>query len=149
MQPITQIEAAVLPVLDLVVSGVEYELVLDYNAISKAEPLLSKTEDIRNDEGKVVSKSHRRNLAHPMDWAQLTSADLIAICWASFDRNHPEVTLRQVGQMLSPAKADDIFAALFELANPGFLAKVQEAAEAAKKSPEGESPNGEAAVVGA
>jgi hypothetical protein len=131
MQVISQIECQVLPTTKLVVKGedgktAEYTLVLDYCAIAKAEEIL------------------KRDLSVILNWRGLSGPDLSVICYSSFDRYHPEVTLRQVRQWLAPSQNDQLFSMLFEAAYPGVLAKM---IEAAKELPAGESPNVEAAAI--
>jgi hypothetical protein len=137
MEPISQLEFNVLPVAKIKIEdGNEYQLVLDYNAIAKAEPLLSIAPEIKDEKGKVLSPAHKRDLSVRFDWAGLTGPDLSVICWAAFDRFHPEITLRQVRQMLAPAQNSQLFEMLFESAYPGVLAKLVEAAsELAKGEP--------------
>jgi hypothetical protein len=141
MNTVTQLEAHVLPVTKIVIKdGATYQLVLDYNAIAKAEPLLSKVPEIKNEKtGKIVFPLHTRDLAKIFDWQNLTGPDLSVIAWAAFDRFHPEVTLRQARQWLAPADNDKLFAMLFEAAYPGVLEELVKAQQ--DKVIEGESPN--------
>jgi hypothetical protein len=147
MNTVTQLEAHVLPVTKIEVTDEQgkkttYQLVLDYNAIAKAEPLLSKVPEIRDEAGKVITPTHPRDLAKISDWMLLTGPDLSVICWAAFDRFNPDVTLRQVRQFLAPAQNDALFAMLFEAAYPGVLEELVKAQQARAAMPEGEtSPN--------
>jgi hypothetical protein len=148
----TQLQANVLPVSYVTVTdstgkATTYQLVLDYNSLAKAEPLLSPTQEIKDEQGKVISPIHTRDLSVRFDWANLTGADLSVICWSAFDHFHPEVTLKQVRHWLAPAQNNQLFEMLFESAYPGVLAKLKEAAEEiAKTKNEPPIPNEQAAV---
>jgi hypothetical protein len=148
----TQLEIQVLPISKLVVKGedgntTEYSLVMDFEALAKAEPLLSKTQDLEDKKGKVISKSHTRDLSSTTDWLHLTSADLSVICWAAFSRYHEDVTLKQVRRWLGPATQNDLFTLLFEASYPGVLEKLVAESKKKKKDEDDESPNVEAAVA--
>ena len=135
MKTITKLEAEILPVTTIEIrDGSEikqYNLVLDYNAIAKAQDVI------------------QRDLSKLESWQGLSGPDLSAIAWAAFDRFHPEVTLRQVRSWLSPAKQDQLFVMLIEQCYPGILERLEKAAAAAKGSDQpGESgPNPSATGV--
>jgi hypothetical protein len=130
MESITQLEAQVLPITKIVIRDgkktTEYQLVLDYNAIAKAQELI------------------KRDLSQVINWKDLSGSDLSTVCFAAFDRFHPEVTLREVRQWLAPAQNNQLFEMLFGAAYPGVLERL---IEAAKDAPEGPpSPNAKAAA---
>lgn len=140
MEPITRIESATLPVTKIAVKDgektTEYQLVLDYNALIKAEEQIGK------------DLSVRRN------WIDLSKKDLTALAWAGLDRFHPEVTLKQFRQMLSPTKQAQLWVMLIEQAQPGILQEIedtlkeQERKEAIAKAAGKDSiPNPQEAVV--
>ena len=69
MVPISQLEVNVLPIAKVKIEGVgEYQLVLDYCAIAKAEPLLSRIEEEKDANGKVTSPERTRDLSVRYDW---------------------------------------------------------------------------------
>jgi len=147
----TQLQANVLPVSRITVTDgtgkdTTYELVLDYNSLAKAEPFLSKTQEIKDDQGKIISPIHTRDLSVRFDWAGLTGPDLSVICWSAFDHFHPEVTLKQVRHWLAPAQNNQLFEMLFESAYPGMLAQLVEAEKELAKEPGVPSPNEQAAA---
>jgi hypothetical protein len=120
LEPIKKLTAAVLPVTIFEVAtndGVKhYELVLDFNAICKAQDAIG------------------RDLSNPLNWQDLSASDLSAICWAAFDRNHPEVTLREVRSWLAPAQKAELFVMLIEQCYPGILERVGIELEKKEKS---------------
>lgn len=102
--------------------AVSYSLVMDFNAIAKAEQETGK------------------DLSSPSNWANLTGYEVCKVCWCAFERFHPEVTLKEVLQMLAPAQSGAVMDLLFEMCFPGLIAKSIEARK--KKEAEGESqPN--------
>jgi hypothetical protein len=135
-KPVTRIEANVLPVAKIQVTDgggaqVEYSLVLDYNAIAKAQEVLG------------------RDLSVLLNWQKLSGPDLSVIAWAAFDRYHPEVTLRQVRQWLAPAQQNDLFSMLFEMTWPGIMADLVRFAEDQAAVPSGEGQPNPPAAAGA
>lgn len=111
MKPIKVLEASVLSTTTLVIvddagDKKSYRLVLDYNAIAKAQDVI------------------KRDLSKPEGWQNLSGADLSAIAWAALDRFHPDVKLETVRSWLQPAQRDDLFVMLFEQCYPGMLDKL-------------------------
>lgn len=101
----------------------EYVLVLDMNAHAKVLELLD------------------RDLTDVKAWQNLSGADITTICWCAFERFQPDVTLKEVRQLLSPAQMGAVFNLLLELCFPGILERI------AKIKPEGEAkPNADAAT---
>ena len=135
----TRLEAAVLPIstIESKDGKLKYTLVLNYNAIIKAEELLSPFVG-RDKEGNKLP-SVERNLAEITHWQHLSKKDLKVICWAAFDQYHPEITLKQVGELIPPDGYQPLFVMLFEQAFPGVMVKLLEQVEKAKAIPEGET----------
>lgn len=155
----SSLEAQILPVTRIIVKGAasvgtnrvagerEYKLVLDYNAIAKAQahPDLSK----RQVASKGVIQFERRDLSQVLHWVGMTGPDLTIIAYAALDRYHPEVDLRTVRQWLAPAQFDQLFMMLVEQCYPGVLERAQQAMEAmekaaGKKTKDAASPTGPA-----
>jgi hypothetical protein len=111
MEKITSLKADVLSVTKLEVSGKEYSLVLDMNAIAKAGEAL------------------KLNLADPTNWRGLTAEQLTVICWAALDRFHPDISLRDVRQWLSPVAQNQLFVMLLEQCWPGSVDRINKAIE--------------------
>lgn len=147
----TALETNVLPITRIVVKGAgmngagpgqsaaEYKLVLDYNAIAKAQahPELSK----RQLASRGVIQMERRDLSQILHWAGMTGPDLTIIAWAALDRYHPEVELRTVRQWLAPAQFDQLFLMLVEQCYPGVMERVEQAMQQEeKKTPGAASP---------
>lgn len=111
MEKITALEAQVLPVTKIIVKNgdeqKEYSLVLDFNAIAKAQKELG------------------RDLANIKQWDGLTSSDMTVVAWAALNAFHPEVTLEQVRSWLAPANVDQLFCMLVEQCYPGLLDRVE------------------------
>ncbi|HEV7675086.1 MAG TPA: hypothetical protein VGQ12_11205 [Candidatus Angelobacter sp.] len=128
-------ESAALGVVKLVVHTAElengeiketqktYHLVMDFNAMALA---MEKTElDF------TIAES----------WVKISLSNLLPVCWAAFHRFHPEVTVEEVGRMLSPAKLWDVKTMLMDLAYPGWTDRIVAAAEELKKQQEeGQAP---------
>ena len=122
------LEAAILPVTEIRVRGLDgevtvYKLVLDYNAIARAESVVG------------------RDLSRTENWVKLTGAQLSGIAWAAFGKYHPEVTLEQVRGFLAPAQQGQLFEMLIEQCYPGILARLEKAlAEMPVGEPEPNAP---------
>jgi hypothetical protein len=116
------LEKAVENVLTLELKTAEgvktYSLVLNYNAIIKAEGITG------------------INFASPFNWQKLSAENLSTILWAAMSKYHPEVTLDAVREWIPPANYSEIFASLMELCHPGFL---DSALEVLKKKDAGEN----------
>jgi len=131
----TALEANILPVTHLIVKNgagsTTYQLVLDYNAIAKAQahPELSK----RQVSEKGVVRFERRDLSQVLHWAGMTGPDLTLVAWAALDRYHTEVELRTLRQWLAPAQFDQLFVMLVEQCYPGIMERVRVAMEAEEK----------------
>jgi hypothetical protein len=82
---------------------VEFDLVLDMNAISHANSILG------------------LDLTDRSQWQDLTGPDITVICWCAFDRFYPDVTLTEVRQMLTPAQSAGVCNLLLEMCFPGIL----------------------------
>lgn len=136
---VTALEAEVLPVTRIVVKDgaeqKEYQLVLDYNAIAKAQahPDLSKRRVTGKD---GVEHESPRDLSQVLHWAGLTGPDLTLIAWAALDRFHPEVELRTLRQWLAPAQFDQLFVMLVEQCYPGVLERAAAAMDSMQKKSE-------------
>jgi hypothetical protein len=129
VKTITALEAKILPVTKITVEAHDdvpektYVLVLDFNALARAEDATG------------------LDLSKPQNWQNLKPAQLTKICWAAFDRYHPEVTLREVGQMLAPAQWAELFIMLFEQCHPGTLERVEQARVLAEQTPGKDQPD--------
>ncbi len=119
MKKITEFQAKVMPVVEFTVEDKLFKLVLDFNAIAKIETELKR--DMR-----TVTQWRIKSEDNPQG---LTASDITYICWACFDRNHPEVTLRELRQWLSPTDTDFIWLMLIEMCFPGIAAASEEAAK--------------------
>jgi hypothetical protein len=96
----------------------EYKLCLDMNAQAHVLELID------------------RDLTELKNWQNLSGIDISSVCWCAFERFHPEMPLKEVRQVLSPANMGATFNMLLELTFPGILERL------AKIKPEGESqPN--------
>jgi hypothetical protein len=132
-------ESATLGVVKLVVNDVSlvdgdvkesqktYHLVLDFNAMATA------------------LKMTGLDLTRTASWANMALDNLQIVCWTAFRRFHPEVTLEEVGRILSPAKQEDVKGMLMDLAYPGWTERIVKYAEELKKQQQeaeakGESP---------
>jgi hypothetical protein len=127
----TTLQAAVLPITKIVVKSLddagkevakEYKLVLDYNAIARAETVVG------------------RDLSKTVNWMGLTGVQLSAIVWSALGRFHPEVTLEECRSWLAPAQQGQLFELLIEQCYPGILDRIQTAMEEAKATGESQ-PN--------
>lgn len=108
---------------------VEYTLVMDFNAVAKAQQHLG------------------RDLSRGASWSDLTGTDITVICWCAFDRYYPEITLREVRQMLTPAQSALVCDMLLEMCFPGVLQRIEDslaekarAAAAGEESPDTANP---------
>jgi len=127
MNKITQLEFEVLPITEIqIVGGKTLKLVLDYNAIAKAQ------------------KEIGRDLARPEAWFNppLNSSETTALGWAALDRYQPEITLREFRQMLPPAAYMPLLVMLMEQCWPGFVERFEKLQN--EPPPLGEVPNAEA-----
>jgi hypothetical protein len=111
-QVATELQAAILPITKIVVKGVDgnettYRLVLDYNAIAKAEGVVG------------------RDLSRTENWVKLSGAQLSAIVWSALDKYHKEVTLEECRSWLAPAQQGQLFEMLIEQCYPGILARIE------------------------
>lgn len=127
----TTLQSAILPITKIVVKSLdeagkevqtEYKLVLDYNAIARAEEVI------------------KRDLSKTINWVDLSGPQLSAIVWSALGRYHPKVTLEECRGWLAPAQHGQLFELLIEQCHPGILDRIQLAIEAAKKLGEQE-PN--------
>lgn len=125
MDKITALKSAVLGVTTLEVHDGDavktLQLILDYNAIVKAEEAIG------------------RDLSKPKNWVKLSAKDLTTIAWAALDRYHPEITLTEVRRFLVPAQCDQLFQMLMEQCHPGYLDLVEAALAEASKVDEGKT----------
>lgn len=126
MANVTAFEAASLSVAKITVKDLdnnlnevqkEYKLVLDMNAQAK------------------VLEQIDRDLTDLKNWQNLNGADISTICWCAFERFHPEVTLKDVRRMLSPAQIGAVFNLLLELCFPGILERIEKATAEAQENP--------------
>lgn len=85
---------------------VPYDLVMDFNAIAKAQEHLG------------------RDLSDVTQWQNLTGTEVTTIVWCALDRFHPEVTLVEVRQMLTPAQSAQVCNMLLEMCFPGILERI-------------------------
>jgi hypothetical protein len=102
----------------------EYTLVLDFNAIAKA---LQHT---------------GRDLTDIRNWENISGPEVSTVCWCAFNRFHPDVTLEQVREMLSPAQSNAVCDMLLEMCFPGVLAKIAEAVARLKNEGDSANPTG-------
>lgn len=126
MIKVTSFEAAALSVSKLLVKQLntqmeevdrEFNLVMDFNAIAKAQELLGK------------------DLVDVKNWQGLTSSETITICWCAMQRFHPEITLDEVRGMLPPAASVEVSNMLLEMAFPGIIERIDKLmAEAQEKA---------------
>jgi hypothetical protein len=137
MEKITEFRAKVMPTFKFVVDDREFKLVLDYNAIAKIESEL--TRDMRQWSDWTVKSEKNPD--------GLTGSDISFICWACFDRFHPEVTLREVRQWLTPTDIDHIWLTLIEMCFPGITEAIEQAAKL-KAAEGGASGENQPAVQG-
>jgi hypothetical protein len=102
-----------------------FKLMYDYAAIKVAE-----------DETGV-------DLRDVKEWASIKSSHLPALVHAGLHRNHPDVTLEQVGNFLHPSVQGAVLDAIFELLFPGVIEKTRElrAKEDARKNGQGDAAN--------
>jgi hypothetical protein len=129
---ITSLQAAVLPVTTLEVKGKDgqtktYSLVLDFNALAKAQEAI----------GKDLSTVQ----AWLDMWGKITPAEITAICWAALDAYHPEVTIKEVGTWLGPVQKQELFLLLIEQCWPGILERIEKWAEENKNKLGESQPN--------
>jgi hypothetical protein len=104
----------------------EYTLVMDFNAVAKAQEHLG------------------RDLSRGSNWNDLTGSEITVVCWCAFDRFYPEVTLREVRQMLTPAQSSVVCDMLLEMCFPGVLQRIADRIK--EKQAEGSSPDPTIAV---
>lgn len=126
------LEAAILPVTQIKVKaqdGVEtvYKLVLDYNAIARAEAVVG------------------RDLSKTKNWVGLSGSQLSAIVWAALGKFHPDVTLEQARSFLAPAQQGELFVLLIEQCYPGILDRLAKATKEAAVALGETEPNAPAA----
>jgi hypothetical protein len=86
---------------------IEYTLSLDFNSVAKAQEHLG------------------RDLSVLTNWQNMTGSDTSIVCWCALDRFHPEVTLRQLRQMISPAQSAIVSNMLLEMCFPGILERIR------------------------
>jgi len=92
----------------------EFKLRLDFNAICKVKTEIG------------------LDLVDPEAWRNLDNSQLSVIFWATFDTEHPEVTLREARSWLAPLQKGDLFIMLIEQCFPGSVARISE--QLAKKN---------------
>lgn len=124
----TKMEAKLLPVSTLTVeqdNGTEkvYQCVLDFNAVIKCETEIN------------------RDITKPESWVGLKHTELSAIAWASLDRFHPDVTLRELRQWLNPKEWAEVFCMYFEQMFPGALELQRQRIAEAEKTPGKDEPS--------
>jgi hypothetical protein len=95
-------------------------LVMDFNAIAKAHDHLGK------------------DLAEFKNWQHLTGPEVTVICWCALDRFHPEISLKEVRQYLSPAQSAEVCNMLLEMSFPGILDRIEKLVEDRQKNAEAE-----------
>lgn len=115
METITSLKAAVLPISTIEVdTGSEvkkYSLVMDFNAIAKAEELL------------------KRDISQLASWKNMSASDVAIVFWCGLQRFHPEVTLEDVHNWLAPAQRWQVFNMLIEQCFPGFIKNIEDKIE--------------------
>jgi hypothetical protein len=130
---ITLLESKILPVSKITVEAdgdtpeKTYDVVLDFNALIKAEEVT----------GLDFSKR--------ASWHGLKPAQISAIAWAGLDRFHPEVTLHTVRQWFAPVEWAQLFVMLFEQCHPGVLDALEQLA-ASEQPKGGDEPNPQVTV---
>lgn len=85
---------------------VTYDLVMDFNAIAKAQEHLG------------------RDLSDVNQWQNLNGVEVTTVVWCALDRFHPEITLKEVRQMLTPAQSAQVSNMLLEMCFPGILERI-------------------------
>src|ERR1700743_1547141 len=100
----------------------KYKLVVDMNAIARANEILGK------------------DSAVPSSWNGITSVEVAKICWFALKRFHPEVTLDEVMGWFTPETAVQLNNLLYETAFPGIVARLKEIDAKAKSQGESQ-PN--------
>src|SRR6185437_5949046 len=113
MQKITSLQLALKPSATLEIvdeSGAvqEHRLVMDFNAIAKANELIG------------------RDFADIASWQKLSALDVTTLCWCALLKHHSEATLEQVRSWINPAEVWQLFNLLLELSFPGILDKLGE-----------------------
>lgn len=92
----------------------EYKLVLDFNGLFKIRQLIGK------------------DLVLPANWSNLDSTEISTIAWCAFNRFHPEVTLENVREWISPAEFGALYSMLLEMCFPGITERMSKAMESGK-----------------
>ena len=115
MANVTAFEAASLGVATFTVNQLDenlletskqYKLVFDMNAQAKA------LEQIK------------RDLTDISNWQHMSGAEITTVLWCAFERFHPEVTLKEVRQMVPLSQTGAVFNMLLELCFPGILERL-------------------------
>lgn len=103
----------------------EYTLVMDFNAIAKAQEHIG------------------RDLTDVRNWQTLNGVEIITVTWCALGRFHPDLTLDEVRGMLPPSQTYAIVNMLLEMCFPGFTERVLEIMrrEQADKKEGEKSPN--------
>jgi hypothetical protein len=105
-------------------SGIKkYKLVLDFNAIARAQ------EELGKDFSEVKSWFHG-----------MTSLDTVKLCWFALKRHHPEITWEEVGSWFSASDITPLNNLLIELAFPGTLDRIKKAIEDKAKGEDQDAP---------
>jgi hypothetical protein len=114
-KPISTFESASLSVCTMQVKRLtddkqeeikDYTLVMDFNAIAKAQEQLG------------------RDLSDITKWQDLSGPEITTVVWCALDRFHFDVTLKEVRQMLTPAQSAVVCNMLLEMCFPGIIERI-------------------------
>lgn len=101
----------------------KYKLVLDFNAIARAQEELDKDFSITR------------------TWFnEMTSLDTVKLCWHALKRYHPEITFDEVGSWFSPEHIAPLNNLLLELAFPGTLERIKKVIEKKSQGEDQDAP---------
>ncbi len=101
----------------------KYKLVLDFNAIARAQEELGK------------------DFALFASWLQgMTSLDTVKLCYFALHRHHPEITWEEACSWFSPGHIAPLNNLLIELAFPGTLEQIKKSLEGKSKGEDKDAP---------
>ena len=123
----TSLQKALVPFANLEVetdAGIKkYKLVLDFNAIARAQEELGK------------------DFALFTSWAQgMTSLETVKLCYYALKRHHPDITWKELGSWFSPEHIAPLSNLLFDLAFPGTLDRIKKSLEDKSKGEDQDAP---------
>jgi hypothetical protein len=124
----TSLKKALVPFANLEVeadAGIKkYKLVLDFNAIARAQEELGK------------------DFALFASWVQgMTSLETVKLCFFALNRYHPDITWDEVGSWFSAADIAPLNNLLIDLAFPGTLDRIKKSLEDKSKGEDQDAPS--------